>query len=391
MKMKWAVVLCALVALSECLHRQELLKVPLRKGKSVRKALEEKGLLEDFLQRYPYNPSAKFNPSFAVQSNESLMNDMDFSYYGIISIGTPPQSFKVVFDTGSANLWVPSIYCNSNACSNHNKFNPDLSSTYRSTSQTVAIQYGTGSMTGILGYDTVTVAGIVDPNQIFGLSKTEPGDFLYYSVSDGILGLSYPSISATGATPVFDNMMAEGLVSQDLFSFYLSRDDQEGSLVTFGGIDPSYYTGQIYWVPVTSQTYWETTMESITIDGKVVACASGCQAIVDTGTARIVGPTSDINNIFAYVGATERQYGLQSIVNCNSLGSMPDVTFKINGYQFSLPPSAYVSQEGSSCTTGFGLNGNNQLWILGDVFIREWFSIFDRGNNRIGLAKAVHL
>ncbi|MGH0160378.1 UNVERIFIED_CONTAM: hypothetical protein FKN15_039302 [Acipenser sinensis] len=133
-------------------------RVPLRKGKSVRKALEEKGLLEDFLRRYHYNPSAKFNPNFAVQSDEPLTNDMDISYYGVISIGTPPQSFKVVFDTGSANLWVPSIYCNSNACSNHNKFNPNLSSTYRSTSQTVAIQYGTGSMTGLLGYDTVTVS-----------------------------------------------------------------------------------------------------------------------------------------------------------------------------------------------------------------------------------------
>ncbi|XP_058860697.1 pepsin A-like [Acipenser ruthenus] len=386
--MKWAVFLCALVALSEAICF--CFRVPLRKGKSVRKALEENGLLEDFLQRYPYNPTAKFNPNFAVQSDESLTNDMDISYYGVISIGTPPQSFKVVFDTGSANLWVPSIYCNSNACSNHNKFNPNLSSTYCSTSQTVAIQYGTGSMTGLLGYDTVTVAGIVDTNQIFGLSKTEPGDFLYYSVSDGILGLSYPSISASGATPVFDNMMAEGLVSQDLFSFYLSRDGQEGSLVTFGGIDPSYYTGQIYWLPVTSQTYWETTMESVTINGNVVACASGCRAIVDTGTSRVVGPTSDINNILAYIGATEGQYGL-SIVNCNSLGSMPDVTFKINGYQFSLPPSAYVSQEGSSCTTGFGQNGNDQLWILGDVFIREWFSIFDRGNNRFGLAKAVNL
>ncbi|XP_041083519.1 pepsin A-like [Polyodon spathula] len=380
--MKWTVVLCALITLSECIH-----KIPLYKGKSARETLEEQGLLKEYLKTHPYNPTIKFNPVLAQTSDEPLTNDMDLSYYGVISIGTPPQSFKVIFDTGSANLWVPSVYCNSYACNNHNKFNPSQSSTYRSTSQTVSIQYGTGAMTGILGYDTVTVGSIVDNNQIFGLSETEPGSFLYYVVFDGILGLAYPSISSSGATPVFDNMMNQGLVSQDLFSFYLSRDGQTGSVVTFGGIDPSYYTGQIYWVPVTSQTYWEITMDKVTVNGQTVACSGGCRGIIDTGTSLVVGPTNDINNIKAWVGATTNQNG-QSTVNCNSIGSLPVVTFTINGIDFPLPSSAYVSQRSSGCSTGFS-GSNDQLWILGDVFIREYYAIFDRSNNMIGLAQAV--
>lgn len=60
-------------------------------------------------------------------------------------------------------------------------------------------------------------------NQIFGLAETEPGTVFYYAPFDGILGLAFPSISSSGATPVFDNMMTEDLVARDLFSVYLSK------------------------------------------------------------------------------------------------------------------------------------------------------------------------
>ncbi|CAM4573856.1 unnamed protein product, partial [Caretta caretta] len=105
---------------------------------------------------------------------------------------------------------------------NHNQFNPSDSSTYEATNESLSIQYGSGSMTGFLAYDTVQIGGIVDTKQIFGLSETQPGTAFEYSEFDGILGLAFPSIASSGATPVFDNMMNEGLVSQDLFSVYLS-------------------------------------------------------------------------------------------------------------------------------------------------------------------------
>uniref|UniRef100_A0A3B4YBL9 pepsin A n=2 Tax=Seriola lalandi dorsalis TaxID=1841481 RepID=A0A3B4YBL9_SERLL len=377
--MKWVFVLCAMVALSEC-----LVQIPLEKGKTAREFLEEQGLWEDYRQKYPYNPISKFDQRFAV-AGEPMTNDADVAYYGVISIGTPPQSFKVIFDTGSSNLWVPSVYCNSPACNNHKRFNPSTSSTYKYNGTPLNIQYGTGSMTGFLAYDTVTVGGLAVTNQIIGLSKSE-APFMQYMRADGILGLAYPRLSASGATPVFDNMMKEGLVSQDLFSVYLSSNSEQGSVVTFGGIDSNHYYGSITWIPLSNELYWQITVDSVTVNGQVVACNGGCQAIVDTGTSMIVGPQSSISSINSYVGASS-QNG-DSVVNCNNIGQMPDVTFHIHGQEFTLPASAYVRQsQYYGCRTGFS-GGGDSLWILGDVFIRHYFAVFSRAQNMVGLAKA---
>uniref|UniRef100_A0A8C4Y0T6 pepsin A n=1 Tax=Gopherus evgoodei TaxID=1825980 RepID=A0A8C4Y0T6_9SAUR len=368
--------------------------VPLQKGKSLRQNLKEHGLLEDFLKKNPYNPASKYFPNLANDAaSEPLTNYMDMEYYGTISIGTPAQDFTVIFDTGSSNLWVPSVYCSSAACTNHNRFNPSDSSTYEATSQSLSIQYGTGSMTGILGYDTVQVGGIEDTNQIFGLSETEPGSFFYYAPFDGILGLAFPSISSSGATPVFDNMMNEGLVSEDLFSVYLSSDEQSGSFVMFGGIDSSYYSGSLNWIPLSAETYWEITMDSVTMNGETIACSGGCQAIIDTGTSLLAGPSTGISSINSYIGANVMlrlsHWGTYCPrhISCSAMSSLPYIVFTINGIEFPVPASAYIiDQRGSSCTSGFESIDVDGLWILGDVFIRQYYVVFDRANNQVALA-----
>ncbi|XP_037630086.1 pepsin A-like [Sebastes umbrosus] len=375
--MKWLVLLSALVAFSECFH-----KIPLIKGKTAREDLQEKGLWEQYRKQFPYNPMAKFYQS----GTEGMTNDADLSYYGVISIGTPPQSFTVIFDTGSSNLWVPSVYCSSQACENHQKYNPQQSSTFKWGDQTLSIQYGTGSMTGHLAIDNVEVGGITVSSQVFGISRTE-APFMAHMKADGILGLAFQTIASDNVVPVFDRMVSEGLVSQPLFSVYLSGNSEQGSELVLGGIDSSHYTGQITWIPLSSATYWQISMDSVTINGQTVACTGGCQAIIDTGTSLIVGPTNDIQNLNSWVGASTNQYG-ESTVNCNNIQSMPEVTFTIGGHAFTIPASAYVFQRSYGCSTGFG-GSSQQLWILGDVFIRQFYAIFDTQNQNIGLAQSV--
>ncbi|KAE8591647.1 hypothetical protein XENTR_v10018524 [Xenopus tropicalis] len=376
--------LLGLVVLSEC-----VVKVPLRKGESFRNRLQRLGLLGDYLKKYPYNPASKYFPTLAQSSAEVLQNYMDIEYYGTISIGTPPQEFTVIFDTGSANLWVPSVYCSSSACTNHNRFNPQQSTTFQATNTPVSIQYGTGSMSGFLGYDTLQVGNIKISNQMFGLSESEPGSFLYYSPFDGILGLAFPSIASSQATPVFDNMWSQGLIPQNLFSVYLSSDGQSGSYVLFGGVDTSYYSGSLNWVPLTAETYWQIILDSISINGQVIACSQSCQAIVDTGTSLMTGPTTPIANIQYYIGASQDSNG-QYVINCNNISNMPTIVFTINGVQYPLPPTAYVRQNQQGCSSGFQAmtlpTNSGDLWILGDVFIRQYFVVFDRTNNYVAMA-----
>ncbi|XP_063078924.1 pepsin A-like [Engraulis encrasicolus] len=372
--MKVAIVLCALVALSHCLVR-----MPLIKHKSVRATMEERGEWEQFRRRFPYNPIGKFDSN--VFGGEQMTNDADLEYYGVISLGTPPQSFKVVFDTGSANLWVPSTLCSSPACGNHQKFDPYKSSTFVSAGKGLTIQYGTGYMSGSLGWDTLQVAGLTVTKQEFGFSQTE-APFMFYMQADGILGLAYGSMAVEGVPTVFDNMVQQGLIQNDYFSVYLSRSPDTGSEVVFGGYDAEHYNGNLVWIPLSSETYWQIKMDSITVNGQVVACNGGCQAIVDTGTSMIVGPeVTSINNA---VGAPNGQ------VSCSNIANMPEVTFTINGYTFSLPASTYVRQTQYSCSSGFVNDFSNgvgsSLWILGDVFIREYYVIFNKRDNNLGIA-----
>ncbi|XP_061254128.1 gastricsin [Bos javanicus] len=391
--MKWMVL--ALVCL-QTLEAAALVKIPLKKFKSIREIMKEKGLLEDFLRTYKHDPAQKYRFGDFIVATEP-MDYMDAAYFGEISIGTPPQNFLVLFDTGSSNLWVPSVYCQSQACTSHTRFNHSLSSTYSTNEQTFSLQYGSGSLTGILGYDTLTVQGIKVPNQEFGLSKTEPGTNFLYAKFDGIMGMAYPSLSVDGATTVLQGMLQEGALTSPVFSFYLSsqQGSQDGGAVIFGGVDSCLYTGQIYWAPVTQELYWQIGFEEFLIGDQATGwCSTGCQAIVDTGTSLLTVPQQFLSALLQATGAQEDQYG-QFPVDCNNIQNLPTLTFVINGVQFPLPPASYIlNNDDSYCILGVEVtyvpSQNGQpLWILGDVFLRSYYSVYDLGNNRVGFATAV--
>ncbi|XP_004610120.2 cathepsin E [Sorex araneus] len=373
-------------------------RVPLRRRQSLRKKLRARGQLSEFwkaqsLDMIQYTESCTADRS----ASEPLINYLDMEYFGTISIGSPPQNFTVIFDTGSSNLWVTSVYCTSPACKSHTQFMPSQSDTYNAVGSHFYIQYGTGSLSGIIGADHVTVEGLTVVSQQFGESVTEPGNTFANAEFDGILGLGYPSLAVGGVTPVFDNMMAQNVVDVPMFSVYMSSNPEggAGSELIFGGYDHSHFSGSLNWVPVTKQGYWQIALDSIQVGGTVMFCSQGCQAIVDTGTSLITGPSKEIKQLQRAIGAqqVDGEYALE----CDNLNVMPDVTITINGIPYTLQPTAYTILDFvdgmNFCGSGFqGLDIQppaGPLWILGDVFIRQFYSVFDRGNNLVGLAPAV--
>ncbi|KAM5182270.1 gastricsin-like [Mantella aurantiaca] len=384
--MKWLILALVCLQLSE-----GLVRVPLKRFKSIRETMKEKGVLEDFMKTHKRDPAMKYsyNHKFDFSVVYEPMN-MDACYYGQISVGTPPQNFMVLFDTGSSNLWVASTYCQSEACQNHPLFNPSQSSTYTSNNQQFSMQYGSGSLTGVFGYDTVTVQSLTITNQELGLSVNEPGTNFVYSAFEGIFGMAYPSLSAGGATTAMQGMLQQNLLTYPIFSVYMNS--QSGAVI-FGGVDNQLYSGQIYWAPVTQELYWQVAVDEFSINGQATGwCSQGCQAMVDTGTSLLTIPQQFLGDFLQYVGAQETQNG-EYVVSCDNAQSLPTISFTINGVQFPLSPSAYILQNNGYCTVGVEVtylpSQNGQpFWILGDVFLRQYYSVYDMGNNRIGFAQS---
>ncbi|OVA03403.1 Peptidase A1 [Macleaya cordata] len=363
--------------------------------------------------------------------------------------------------------------------------------------KSASIQYGTGAISGFFSEDNVKMGDLVVKNQEFIEATNEPGVTFLLAKFDGILGLGFQDISVGNATPVWYNMVQQGLIKDPVFSFWFNRnahdeeeeeeEEEEGGEIVFGGVDPNHYKGEHTYVPVTQKGYWQFNMDDVLIGGNTTGfCADGCAAIVDSGTSLLAGPTSIITEINHAIGASgggiskeckaivsqfgeliigfltkevynimfvfpscagriesmvddkngdkvsdlnpicticemaiiwienlfrERQIMEQFVkyasqvkyqdilallVDCESISSMPKVAFTIGGKTFELDPHQYILKVGegaqAQCISGFTALDvpppRGPLWILGDVFMGQYHTIFDYGEMRVGFAEA---
>ncbi|TQS33806.1 hypothetical protein Golomagni_05837 [Golovinomyces magnicellulatus] len=316
-----------------------------------------------------------------------ISNFQNSQYYTEIEIGTPPQKFKVLFDTGSSNLWVPSSQCNSIACFLHNKYDSTASATYKPNGTEFEIRYGSGSLSGFVSQDTVSIGDIVIKDQLFAEAVSEPGLAFAFGRFDGIMGLAYDTISVNQITPPFYSMINQGLLDKPVFSIYISGTE-EGSEVVFGGVNDDLFTGKITKLPLRRKAYWEVDIGSITFGSDTVTFEN-TGAIFDTGIPLIGFPSNFAEILNNQIGA-RKESGGQYMIDCRKRFDLPDISFNLSGYEFAITSYDYILEVKESCISAFTeldySDPSGPKITLGDAFLRKWYSIYDFGEGTVSLA-----
>jgi len=291
--------------------------------------------------------------------SESIKDYANAQYYGTVTIGHPPQSFEVIFDTGSSNLWVPKVgctHCGNPFFGSKSKYDHDKSDQYQVDGGDFEIMYGSGSVSGFFSKDDVILADDLKiAGQRFAEVQDAGGLGLAYALGkfDGILGMGFTSISVDNTPTVFENAIHQHVVDQPIFSFYLG-DNQPGEL-TFGGYDPSKFEGNLTYVKLHSATYWEIALDEARAGdyhSNPNADGTPITAIVDSGTSLMTGPKKDVHALAAAVGAKPNIMG-QYTVDCDKVKDLPDVIFKIGGKEYPIPGNSTVIQASGVCLFAF--------------------------------------
>jgi hypothetical protein len=317
-----------------------------------------------------------------------LQDYMNAQYYGTIQMGTPAVSFIVLFDTGSSNLWLPASNC-TNCASSKTKYNPAASSTYKANGTSFEIRYGSGSMKGFVVHDTLTM-GELQCDVDFAAATNEPGLTFKVAKFDGILGLGWPTIAVDGITPVMQSLAEARVIDSYMFGFYLQSDAKKTGKLTIGGYDKSK-ASNINWVPVSQENYWSVNMPSLSFGGVVATTVTW--AIIDSGTSLLVGPKADVTDIATQFGATDIGNG-EYTVDCDA--TLPDMsvtlgsgdhttTLTVKGNDLRIKVCRFIVI--CECILAMsGMDLPEPLWILGDVLMRDYYTVFDFGNAQVGFA-----
>ncbi|KAJ6594701.1 acid protease [Mycena capillaripes] len=321
---------------------------------------------------------------------ESVQNGAE--YIVPVKIGTPGVTLNLDFDTGSSDLWVWSSELTGVSKTGHNIYDPSKSKTAsKQARSTWNISYGDGSSaSGNVYLDTVTIGGVAVPKQAVELAEKMSAQFSSGEGSDGLLGLAWPAINTVSPSPVktpVQNMIDQKLISQPLFTVKLDRGDNAG-FYSFGMIDETVTSNPITYTPVdNSQGFWMVPSTSYTLNGTTIERADNT-AILDTGTTLALIDDDAVSKIYGAIKGAKFDSN-QGGWMYPATSKVPDLAFAIGDTMYTLNAADFPFGEAEDgfLFGGVQSRGTNPFDILGDIFLKSVYVVFNQGESTVGLAQ----
>lgn len=252
-----------------------------------------------------------------------------------------------------------------------------------------SVTYGTGSVSGTLATDTLHIGGSLSPSATFGLATNVSSEFKSYPM-DGILGIGRGANvqGAVDAPQVMDALKDDNLIGSKLYGIHLSRasDKLSDGELNLGEVNKARFSGDLNWIDcVPNDTgFWEIPVSDASVDGKTLGL-QGKNAIMDTGTSYILMPPADALAIHSPIPGFA-QSGETFSVPCDTTASLAFV-FGQTSYNISAADWLGGKLDSGLCRSNIvgRQTFNESQWLVGDVFLKNVYSVFDFDGSRVGL------
>ncbi|RDA85467.1 hypothetical protein CP532_1023 [Ophiocordyceps camponoti-leonardi (nom. inval.)] len=331
----------------------------------------------------------RYNIQKAVDPRQPLtaginQDGTDFAYFVKVGLGSKKKELYMLLDTGAGSSWVMGPGCKDKACSMHSTFGPNDSDTFHDTGEEFNVSYGSGVVNGKLIQDNMTMAGVAFDFK-FGMAGTTSTEFVKFPF-DGILGLSM----TRGHNDNFLEKFGQAhKLDKNIFCVALNRaaDGVNTGEVKFGSMNPDKFSGNVSYTPLGSQDgEWAITIDDMAFDGKK-AGVGGVLAYIDTGTSFIFGSPDRVQKVHSVIPGAKSADGQTYKVPCDT--NKP-LTFTFSGIDYEVSPKDWVAPknaEGECTSNVYGYEVAKGSWLIGDTFLMNVYTVFDKDEKRIGFAK----
>ncbi|QRV90440.1 aspartyl protease [Ceratobasidium sp. AG-Ba] len=348
----------------------KIYRIPVQQAYTIRESSEIRGYAEQKVLKNGIHVPVRGGP--------------DTQYYTEVSFGTPPQMFKLAIHTGLRSLLIPSVSCISPACAGRRTYNSSASSTY----EPIRHDSGSQNFKVRLSQDVLDIGLLQVQGQMFWEATSINSFFL--EQFDGQLDLGYPIPGTLRELSPLYNMISQQLLAEPLFTLHLGSASCNGHL-QLGGIDPSDYKGEISYVPLRQGSFWELDLTSINFANETLALENSYSAL-DSGSSFIRMPSIVAARLNLHIGARDGM-DRQSVVDCEAIPSLPDLTIVFGEVSLRLRAEDYIIHTDTQCLSSFvgedmTDSDGSSIWILGNILLRSWFSVYDVGREAVGFAEA---